>query len=117
MSGGAVVEAVLSAGLWPAAGVHHDNVRNQWCLVDDLIEPLRAAVDSVAGELCVSGACMENPETRRRLVAVLSDPFDGSGSSVQTAARRIATEYSLYVAGESGFSPPSWDGWFDRERT
>lgn len=107
---GAVTQAVLSAGLWPAAGIHHDNVRNAWCLVDDLIEPLRPAVDNVAVDLYTAQQDIAAPEPQRALVQVLSAPFDSSGASVLTAARSLATSYSLYVAREGKFTAPIWEG-------
>jgi CRISPR/Cas system-associated endonuclease Cas1 len=105
-----MVQAVLAAGLWPAAGIHHDNVRNSWCLVDDLMETLRPAVDAAAGSLLVSGARMEDPETRHALVGVLSEKFDRTGASVLTVGRDVASSYSLYVAGSGEFAPAGWDG-------
>lgn len=40
-----VARAVCAAGLNPSLGVHHHNQYNPFCLVDDLMEPLRPAVD------------------------------------------------------------------------
>ncbi|GAB4433908.1 MAG: type II CRISPR-associated endonuclease Cas1 [bacterium] len=41
----AVARAVVGAGLHPSLGVHHHNKYNNFCLVDDLMEPLRPVVD------------------------------------------------------------------------
>jgi len=39
--------AVFSCGLNPSIGVHHNNMENAFCLIDDLIEPYRPIVDFV----------------------------------------------------------------------
>jgi CRISPR-associated protein Cas1 len=41
----ALARAVIAAGLAPSIGVGHINARNNFCLVDDLIEPFRPLVD------------------------------------------------------------------------
>lgn len=41
----AVARAVVLAGLHPSVGIHHHNRFNAFCLVDDLMEPLRPLVD------------------------------------------------------------------------
>ena len=41
----AVARAIVAAGLNPTIGIHHKNKYNPFCLVDDLIEPLRPRVD------------------------------------------------------------------------
>ncbi|MCY3628157.1 MAG: type II CRISPR-associated endonuclease Cas1 [Gammaproteobacteria bacterium] len=43
----ALARAVISAGLTPSLGVGHVNSRNNFCLVDDLIEPFRPLVDRI----------------------------------------------------------------------
>ena len=43
----AVARAVVSAGLSPSLGVGHINSRNNFCLVDDLIEPFRPLIDRI----------------------------------------------------------------------
>ena len=41
-----VARAVCAAGLLPMFGVHHRNTLNAFCLVDDLMEPLRPVADA-----------------------------------------------------------------------
>lgn len=41
----AVARAIVGAGLHPSLGIHHHNKYNSFCLADDLLEPLRPAVD------------------------------------------------------------------------
>ena len=54
----AMARAVTAAGLHPSLGVHHHNRYDSMCLVDDLMEPFRPAVDYVAVRLVESG-CAE----------------------------------------------------------
>ena len=42
----ALARALVATGLHPSLGIHHHNQYNAFCLVDDLIEPLRPAVDN-----------------------------------------------------------------------
>jgi len=41
----AVARVLVSAGLYPALGIHHHNRSNAFCLADDLLEPFRPLVD------------------------------------------------------------------------
>ncbi len=47
----AVARALVCAGFNPALGVHHAGRSNAFCLADDLMEPLRPAVDCCAKHL------------------------------------------------------------------
>ncbi len=40
-----IARAVVGSGLQPALGLGHTNLRNPYCLVDDLMEPFRPLVD------------------------------------------------------------------------
>ena len=46
-----IARNICTAGLHPAIGLFHHNQYNALCLADDLIEPLRPWVDSIAYEL------------------------------------------------------------------
>lgn len=46
----ALARAVTAAGLVPSLGIGHVNARNNFCLVDDLMEPFRPLVDRLARE-------------------------------------------------------------------
>jgi CRISPR-associated protein Cas1 len=47
----AVARAIVGAGLHPSLGIHHHNQYNNFCLADDLMEPIRPAVDIKVFEL------------------------------------------------------------------
>ena len=42
----AMSRAVVSSGLHPALGLHHQNQYNPFCLADDLMEPYRPFIDT-----------------------------------------------------------------------
>lgn len=50
----ACARAVVAAGLAPALGLHHSNVSNPFCLVDDLMEIYRPLVDEVVLKMTLS---------------------------------------------------------------
>ena len=112
-----VARSVVGAGLHPALGLHHSSRSNPFCLVDDLMEPLRPAVDAIvvtAGEMDLNEAT-----TRRLLVGVLQLPFRVgervgplnvvADSYVNSVRRYICGEIdrieSPTVAGDPGSDP------------
>jgi CRISPR-associated protein Cas1 len=68
----AVGRALVSAGLHPALGIHHSNRGNAFCLADDMLEPLRPMVDRAVRELHRVGQDALNPETKRKLLGLLT---------------------------------------------
>ncbi len=92
---GAMAQAIVATGLWPTVGIHHTSRENAWCLVDDLMEPFRPAVDRAA--LIVDS--FPSPEARQQLVAVLDAKFDDTTTRV--AIQESAEAYALYVEGNA----------------
>jgi CRISP-associated protein Cas1 len=43
----ATARAIVGTGLHPALGIHHHNQYDSFCLADDLMEPLRPAIDRI----------------------------------------------------------------------
>lgn len=64
-----VARAVCAAGLNPAIGVHHHNRLNPYCLVDDLMEPLRPLVDLKVKQVGKEQGEL-TPDTKRALAEV-----------------------------------------------
>lgn len=71
----AVARALVSAGLFPALGVHHCNRSNAFCLADDLVEPLRPLIDARVRELHKRGRGAEGLDQpiKAYLLAVLAE--------------------------------------------
>ena len=78
-----------TGGMWhgpaPALGLHHGSRVNPFALVDDLMEPFRPLVDTIARDLAeADGAQIANldPDRKRRLASVLQqDLITKIGSS------------------------------------
>lgn len=68
----ATARAVVAAGLHPSLGIHHHNRYDAMCLVDDLMEPFRPAVDYSVVRLVGSGCGEVTPEAKRTLVGTLA---------------------------------------------
>ena len=68
----ATARAVAAAGLHPSLGIHHHNRYDAMCLVDDLMEPFRPAVDYAVARLVESGCAEVTPDAKRTLVGVLA---------------------------------------------
>lgn len=64
--------AVTAAGLHPSLGIHHHNRYDAMCLVDDLMEPFRPAVDYTVARLVESGCGEVTSEAKRALVGTLA---------------------------------------------
>ena len=65
-----VARAVISVGLQPAIGIHHQNKLNAFCLVDDLMEPYRPIIDSIVYSLQTENVKELTTEIKRKLAAV-----------------------------------------------
>ena len=68
----ATARAVAAAGLHPSLGIHHHNRYDSMCLVDDLMEPFRPAVDYRVARLMESGCAEVTPEAKRALAETLA---------------------------------------------
>ena len=68
----ATARSVAAAGLHPSLGIHHHNRYDALCLVDDLMEPFRPAVDYTVVRLVESGCAEVTSEAKRALVGVLA---------------------------------------------
>jgi len=73
----AVARALCGSGLNPALGIHHHNQYDSLCLADDLMEPLRPAVDSVVHRLAKNNPDMEiiNQHEKTVLIGLLNQSF------------------------------------------
>ena len=68
----ATARAVAAAGLHPSLGIHHHNRYDAMCLVDDLMEPFRPAVDYAVARLVESGCAEVTSDAKQTLVGVLA---------------------------------------------
>ena len=68
-----VARSLVSSGLNPALGIHHENDENPFCLADDMIEPFRPLVDSeVVGLLKGGNIEALTPAHKQALIGILN---------------------------------------------
>lgn len=80
-----IAQCAVSHGWLVSRGIHHHSAENAFSLVDDLIEPFRAAVDlMVVKENILAPLSRANKETLTKITSVLVD-LDGRKMPIQTA--------------------------------
>lgn len=79
-----IAQCAVSHGWLVSRGIHHHSAENAFNLVDDLIEPFRAAVDlMVVKENILAPLSKTNKETLTKITSVLVD-LDGKKMPIQT---------------------------------
>lgn len=100
----AIARAIVATGLHPSIGIHHRNQYNAFCLADDLVEPLRPAVDMLVYEASKTGQLeLElSPRTKKMLLAVLNmDTFVGGRKlPLMTATHYYAASVRKVICAE-----------------
>lgn len=73
----AVARAIVGTGLHPSLGVHHRNQYNNFCLADDLVEPLRPVVDMTVYVLSqkIDGEPLVTKEFKKSVLEILNREF------------------------------------------
>lgn len=96
---GFAVKSVVSAGLAPPFGVNHHGRGNYFCLVDDLIEPFRAAIDYRVASSLDSEDTVADRSTKKILVEASNQQFDSSGLTIPSALNDFAQQFGMYCEG------------------
>ncbi len=88
----ATARAIFASGLHPAIGIFHSNQENAFCLVDDLMEPLRPMVDFLVKKIAEENGELEEltPEIKKSLTKILS--LDLSTSAGTTPINNCLTK-------------------------
>lgn len=96
-----VARAVISVGLHPSLGVHHQNRLNAFCLVDDLMEPYRPVIDYCVFRLLNDGHNEVTRETKQRLAGIVEWllPMPSGNTTISHAA--LLTAQSLVQSFEA----------------
>jgi len=90
----ALARAIVAAGMQPSLGLKHSNRSNNFCLADDLIEPLRPLVDDRARELYRQGYDELSVEAKTGLLKLLAEDVrlgDETGPLMVVLHRYIAS--------------------------
>lgn len=97
----AMARAVCACGLNPSLGIHHRNLANPFCLVDDLMEPYRPLVDDVVAQW--GGSQALDPKAKRTLTALIDAPLVNAHKQNSPASlTMLQVAQSLCTALESG---------------
>ena len=98
----ATARAVCAAGLHPALGIHHGTRVNMFSLVDDLMEPFRPLVDSIAKDNYEDQSPELDAQKKRALAAVLREDMilEIGASPVSNCLAKLAQSFSGSVANK-----------------
>ena len=77
-----IARSIVSYGLLPAFGLHHDSDLNAFNLADDLIEPFRPCIDDKIKEMEMAGELLNaelSKENRQKLANIMNSTCMLSG--------------------------------------
>ncbi len=97
-----VARAVISVGLHPSLGVHHQNRLNAFCLVDDLMEPYRPAVDYLVFNLLQEKKNEINKETKQALAGLMEWQITMPNENTSISNAILYTAQSLVQSFNEG---------------
>lgn len=91
-----VARGLVSSGLLPTTGIHHQNRYNAYCLADDIMEPYRPYVDNLVVEMHDNGEYDLNKQAKQKLltIPVIDVNINGQRSPLMIAVG--LTTSSLY---------------------
>ena len=105
-----VARGVVTTGLHPSLGIHHHNVYNPMCLVDDLMEPFRPLGDHVVRQLFSEGYLEVNREVKNTLskIAVVNIESQSGVSPLFQVISRFVASLSMTLSGEQKKWKADW---------
>ena len=97
-----MIASTFAAGLWPTLGVHHRHRSNRACLVDDLMEPFRPAVDRLVRDDIDEHLVSEglDAEAKKALVRVLETELP-DGELMRAAIEAWAQQFGAWLDDSS----------------
>ena len=97
-----IIRNLITAGLLPAFGLHHQNLYNAFNLADDLIEPFRPCVDIVAYSVAGVSTQLDRSQ-RRRLAEVVLHAVQIKGKKVNiiTAIGMMVDDLRSFYNGDN----------------
>lgn len=90
-----LARSVVAAGLHPSIGIHHANRGNAFALADDLIEPFRPLVDTMAVQLTARGCVEVTPEAKRAFAGLIAVDLPGENGITTVSGAAIRLSQSL----------------------
>lgn len=106
-----VARALVGAGLHPSIGLHHRNKYNDFCLADDLLEPLRPLVDFRVWELWNDNHSVEIDKTTKKvLLELLSEKvkINESREELMISMHHYAASLRQSFMENASFRIPVW---------
>lgn len=106
-----VARALVGAGLHPSIGLHHKNKYNDFCLADDLLEPLRPLVDFRVWELWNDNHSVEIDKTiKKALLELLSERIEinETREELMISMHHYAASLRQSFMEDAGFRIPVW---------
>jgi len=99
----ATARSILAAGLHPSLSIHHQSRGSALRLADDLMEPFRPFVDTIAWRLLDNGVCDLDASVKANLVAVTTlDLLGPRGvSPLQVCLDRLAISLAQVYMGDA----------------
>jgi len=98
-----VARSLVSSGLMPAAGIHHQNKYNPWCLASDIMEPFRPNVDQIVMQICEQHPAVGelNTEIKKELLQIpITDiVIEQKSSPLMVGVQRTTASLSACFAG------------------
>jgi len=99
-----LARSVVAAGLHPSVGIHHANRGNAFALADDLIEPFRPLVDTMAVQLTARGYLEVTPEAKRAFAGLIAVDLPGETGTTTVSGAAVRLAQSLCRCFETGRS-------------
>lgn len=100
-----VARSLVSSGLLPAAGIHHHNKYNPWCLASDVMEPFRPYVDQIVIQIYEQTPDVEelNTSIKKQLlrIPVTDILIEKKSSPLMVGVQRTTASLSACFAGTS----------------
>ncbi|WP_213774773.1 type II CRISPR-associated endonuclease Cas1 [Bradyrhizobium sp. dw_78] len=97
-----LARSVVAAGLHPSIGIHHANRGNAFALADDLIEPFRPLVDTMAVQLTARGCREVTPEAKRAFAGLIAVDLPGENGTTTVSGAAIRLAQSLSHCFDTG---------------
>ena len=97
-----VARGVVSAGLHPSLGIHHRNIYNPMCLVDDLMEPFRPLADYIVKQLVSKGLLTVDRRAKELLskIAVGNVSTESGVKPLFQVIAHFSTSLAMLLSGE-----------------
>lgn len=93
-----IARAVTGSGLYPIFGVFHSNKQNPFCLIDDLMEPIRPLVDMYASKLAKNNTEIDelSPLLKKNIIGIINHTVE-FGNQEQELSFAIQNYIRSYI--------------------